>query len=284
MSGLHEEGLEQWLADMRPRLHSFCGRMMGSAIDGEDVVQEALARAAQFLARSAPIEKPEAWLFRIARNAAIDAIRQRRGDTALLSDKDDTDAGADSAARAEVTLGFTAFLPLPPPQRASVVLVDVLGYSLADTASILDTSVAAIKAILHRGRLRLATASESPKAIVDDREKLRLRAYADLFNARQFDALRDLLAADVRLDLPQKIKLAGKADVSVYFHRYATADIAWQLEPVLADGESALLATDPGDAENRFVILLGWADGRIATIRDFLHARYVMDGIDIARI
>jgi RNA polymerase sigma-70 factor (ECF subfamily) len=284
MSDLDQQGLDQWLADMRPRLHSFCGRMMGSAIDGEDVVQEALSRAATFYARSAPIDRPEAWLLRIARNAAIDALRQKKQQPVTGLDPEDADPVADSASRAEVALGFTAFLPLLPPQRASVVLIDVLGYSAAETASILDTTIAAVKATLHRGRLRLATPAQFPKAPIGDREKLRLRAYADLFNAREFDALRDLLAADVRLDLPQRIQLAGKKDVSVYFRRYSAADVAWQLEPVMADGESALLATDPADSNNRFVILLGWADGRIATIRDFLHARYVMDGIDIARI
>ncbi|HMI18358.1 MAG TPA: sigma-70 family RNA polymerase sigma factor [Sphingomonas sp.] len=284
MSGLDTKGLEQWLADMRPRLHSFCGRMMGSAIDGEDVVQEALIRAATSYERSAPIASPEAWLFRIARNAAIDMMRQRRGGDVPMLEGDDADPGADSAARVAVTLGFTAFLPLPPPQRASVVLVDVLGYSAAETASILETSVAAVKAALHRGRLRLAVPAESPAPAIDDREKLQLRAYADLFNARAFDALRDLLAADAQLDLPPRAKRKGKADVSIYFERYSAADIAWRVEPVLAEGRPALLATDPDNANSRFVILLGWSDGRIVTIRDFHYARYVMDGIDIARI
>lgn len=281
MSGLDQQSLEQWLADMRPRLHSFCGRMMGSAIDGEDIVQEALARAASSYPGAAPIANPEGWLFRIARNAAIDALRQRRGAVELI-DEAAEDPGADSAAWAKVALGFTAFLPLPPPQRASVVLVDVLGYSLAETAAILQTSVAAVKATLHRGRARLAAPSEP--APIDAQEKLRLRAYADLFNARAFDALRDLLAADVRLDLPLRIRIEGKADVSVYFKRYSAAPIHWRAAPVLADGRPALLLTDPDDAANRSLVLLGWSDGRIVTIRDFLHARYVMDGIDIARI
>lgn len=278
---MDEQALEGWLTQMRPRLHSFCGRMMGSAVDGEDVVQEALARAASAYPASAPITNPEAWLFRIARNAAIDMLRQRRGAVEALDDAIE-DAGADSASRAEVALGFTAFLPLPPPQRASVVLVDVLGYSLAETATILETSVAAVKAALHRGRTRLAAPPEP--APVDPQEKLRLRAYADLFNARAFDALRDLLAADVRLELPQKIRLEGKADVSIYFHRYADADILWRAAPILADGRPALLLTDPDDAANRSIVFLGWSDGRIVTIRDFLHARYVMDGIHIVRI
>ena len=284
MSDLTEDRLEPWLAAMRPRLHSFCGRMMGSAVDGEDAVQEALARAAASYARSVPIAQPEAWLFRIARNAAIDMLRQRRGGTLPIADGEDVDAGAESSSRVAVMLGFSAFLPLPPPQRAAVVLVDVLGYSAAEAATILETSVPAIKAALHRGRTRLGSPSEPEMAAVDEREKLRLRAYADLFNAREFDALRDLLAADVRLDLPAKIKLAGKRDVSVYFGRYSESDIAWRVKPALAEGRAVLLATNPDDISDRYIILLGWSDGRIITIRDFLHARYVMDGIDIADI
>ena len=108
MNGLDDVGLDRWLADMRPRLHSFCGRMMGSAIDGEDIVQEAMARAAQSYARAAPIDRPEAWLFRIARNAAIDALRRRGGGEMSAHDSEEPDPSADSAARAEVTLGFTA--------------------------------------------------------------------------------------------------------------------------------------------------------------------------------
>lgn len=282
MGDMDENSLEQWLTDMRPRLHAFCGRMMGSAIDGEDVVQEALSRAASAYANAAPIARPEAWLFRIARNTAIDALRQRRGRTADPNDHDDSDPSANSAARAEVTLGFTAFLPLSPPQRASVVLVDVLGYSLAETAAILETSVAAVKASLHRGRMRLAAPSEP--APVDQREKLRLRAYADLFNAREFDALRDLLAADVQLVMPPNIRRDGKSDVSVYFARYSEASTSWRMEPAIIDGRPCLMATDPENEKTRFIVLLDWSDGRIVLIRDFHYARYVMDGIDIARI
>jgi len=273
--------LDQWFADIRPRLHAFCGRMMGSAIDGEDVVQEALTRAALAYADAAP-DRPEAWLFRIARNAAIDALRQRKGNTLDLTEQEGADPGADSAARAEVTLGFSAFLPLPPPQRASVVLVDVLGYSLAETASILETSVAAVKATLHRGRMRLADPPEP--APVDAQEKLRLRAYADLFNARAFDALRDLLAADVRLVMSPNIRRDGKQDVSIYYSRYIEAPVAWRMQPAIIDSRPGLLASDPANPDVRFPVLLEWSDGRIVLIRDFHYARYVMDGIAIARI
>jgi len=281
MGGMDGDSLEQWLTTMRPRLHAFCGRLMGSAIDGEDVVQEALARAAAAYAEADPA-RPDAWLFRIARNAAIDALRHKRLPIADPSDHEAADPRADSAARAEVTLGFTAFLPLPPPQRASVVLVDVLGYSLVEAATILETSVAAVKATLHRGRSHLAD-PPAPTPI-GEQEKLRLRAYADLFNARAFDALRDLLAAEVQLVMPPNIRRDGKHDVSIYYARYSEATIAWRMEAAVIDGRPALLATDPADPEARFPVLLGWSDGRIVAIWDFHYARYVMDGIDIVRI
>ena len=281
MAELSDGDLEDWLKAMRPRLHSFCGRIMGSAVDGEDVVQEAMARAAVAYVRSAPIAEPEAWLFRIARNAAIDALRGRRGASDTI-DEETPDPSADSAGRAEVTLGFTAFLPLPAPQRASVVLVDILGYSLAETASILETSVAAVKAALHRGRSRLA--APPPPTPIDEQERLRLRAYADLFNARQFDALRNLLADDVQLTMPPATRRSGSGVVSHYFARYSEVPILWRMEPAFIDGRPGLVATDPADAGSRFIVLLDWSNGRIVAIRDFFFARYVMEGIHIARI
>ncbi|HWI86802.1 MAG TPA: sigma-70 family RNA polymerase sigma factor [Sphingomonas sp.] len=284
MEVLERDNLEQWLGEMRPRVHRFCGRIMGSAIDGEDVTQEALARAAAAFEQSAPIVRPDAWLFRIAHNAAIDMLRQRQPYVPLIDDDNRADPTSGSDVRVEVRLGFAAFLPLPPPQRASVVLIDVLGYSLAETAAILETSVAAVKATLHRGRNRLAANDAPPAPRIDPRERLQLEAYADLFNARAFDALRDLLAADVRLDLPRRRRLEGKEQVGTYFTHYRDAPYRWHLRPVLADGRLALLATDPTGAESRFLIVLAWSGGRIATIQDFYFARYVMDEIHIAEM
>jgi RNA polymerase sigma-70 factor (ECF subfamily) len=89
---LNQESFERLMAGLRPRLHRYCARMIGSAIDGEDVVQEALASAAEAFPTAGPILRPESWLFRIAHNAALDALRRRRRQTAIASDAADADA------------------------------------------------------------------------------------------------------------------------------------------------------------------------------------------------
>jgi RNA polymerase sigma-70 factor (ECF subfamily) len=265
--------------------------MVGSAVDGEDVVQEAMAKAAEAFPAAGGIERPESWLFRIAHNAALDALRRRKRQAAVRSDIDladlaDASAAADSRVAAAASLA--AFLHLPAAQRSSVVLIDVLGHSLAETAEILGFSLPAVKAALHRARAqlrRLADAPEGPTPHLAAAEPDRLRAYADRFNARDFDALRDLLAEDVRLDLVNRTRLTGRKNVSVYFSRYAEVS-DWRFSPGLAEGRPALLVSDPADAAGAigYVVLLDWADGRIAAIRDFRYATYVTESLAVSRL
>ena len=120
---------------------------------------------------------------------------------------------------------------------------------------------------------------------VPEAERDRLRAYADRFNARDFDALRDLLAEDVRLDLVSRTKLAGRKDVSVYFGRYDSI-FDWRFVAGLADGRPALLGYDPTDASGApgWVVFLDWAEGRIVTIRDFKYAPYVMESLEASAL
>jgi len=279
------------MTSLRPRLHRYCARMVGSAIDGEDVVQEALAKAAEAAPGAGAIERPESWLFRIAHNAALDALRRRKRraevgawvDPAVLAD-----AGAVADSRVAATWSLAVFMRLPAAQRSSAVLVDVLGYSLTETAGILGVSLAAVKAALHRGRLRLRELA-APDAIqaapLAAAEMDRLRAYADRFNARDFDALRDLLAEDAKLDLVNRTRLDGRKDVSIYFTRYEERS-DWRFAPGLAEGRPALLASDPSDASGtvRWIVLLGWRDGRILTIRDFKYAPYVAESLAVSRL
>src|SRR5438445_2520070 len=69
--------IERLLVAMRPRLHRYCARMVGSVIDGEDIVQDALIKAVQAWPAAAPVAHPEGWLFRIAHNTALDFLRRR---------------------------------------------------------------------------------------------------------------------------------------------------------------------------------------------------------------
>jgi RNA polymerase sigma-70 factor, ECF subfamily len=274
--------IEAVMTEMRPRLHRYCARMLGSAFDGEDVVQEALAKASQALAAGAEVAQPEAWLLRIAHNAALDALRRRARDPvdALSDEMPDTASAADSRAASSAALA--SFLALAPAQRAAVALVDVLGHSAGETAAILDTSVAAVKASLHRGRLRLRAIAAAP-VMLDVAERARLEAYAERFNAHDWDALRALLAEDVRLDLANRTRIHGAKEVGVYFTRYESA-ADWQFSAGTAEGRPALLVRDPADLAGpvRYVVLLEWREGAIAAIRDFRFAPYVMEALALS--
>jgi RNA polymerase sigma-70 factor (ECF subfamily) len=281
----HIDGL---LVVMRPKLHRYCARMVGSVIDGEDVLQDALIKAVESFASAAPIGNPEGWLFRIAHNTALDFLRRRNRQEALESGEE-VDMIADPVdtvlSRQIASASLRTFMRLPPAQRASVILMDVLGCSLREVCEVMDFSLPAVKAALHRGRMQLRElADESddlPPPKLSEAERKRLGAYVAHFNARDFDAIRSLIADDVRLDLVNKTRMNGKAEVSRYFGNYSKVG-DWHLVPGLVEAHPAILVFDPGepDAGPKYFMLLQWSAGKVATIRDFRHAPYVIDGAE----
>jgi RNA polymerase sigma-70 factor, ECF subfamily len=288
---VERDAVNRLMTEVRPRLHRYCARMVGSVFDGEDIVQEALTKAAEALPSAGAINNAERWLFAIAHNTALDALRRRKRQAEVSLEEDSTDL-PDQAATTDSWVAATASLAtimqLPVIQRSTVVLMDVLEYSLAETAGILGTTLPAAKAALHRGRVRLqalAEVGESDQPALGAEEQIRLRSYADRFNARDFDTLRNLLADDVRLDLVNRLRLAGRKDVSEYFGRYA-ASSGWKLTPGLAQGHPALFVSNPADASDtvEYLIMLDWVDGRIQKIRDFRFAKYIMDGLEFRRV
>jgi RNA polymerase sigma-70 factor (ECF subfamily) len=280
-------GLDRLLVDMRPRLHRYCARMVGSVIDGEDVVQDALIKAVESFAGE-PIGNPEGWLFRIAHNTALDFLRRRNRQEALRSGED-IDMIADPtdtvASRQIATASLRTFMRLPVAQRSSVILMDVLGCSLQEICDVMDLGLPAVKAALHRGRARLRELADEPDGlphpVLSEADRKRLGAYVAHFNARDFDAIRDMIADDVRLDLVNKTRMSGKADVSGYFGNYAKVH-DWHLVPGLVEGRPAILVFDPGEPSSRpkYFMLLQWSADKVATIRDFRHASYVTDGAE----
>jgi RNA polymerase sigma-70 factor (ECF subfamily) len=283
--------LDRLLGALRPKLHRYCARMTGSVIDGEDVVQEALMKAVEAWPETDTIANPEGWLFRIAHNAALDFLRRRARENAARSDEDpdmivDPASSADSREIAAVSL--RTFMRLPAAQRSSVILMDVLGYSLDEIGAVMNSTIPAVKAALHRGRARLRELANEPEhvaaPILDEGERLRLAAYVERFNARDFDAIRAMLADDVQLELVARTRMKGK-EAATYFHNYATVN-DWQLVAGFVDRRPALLVRDPRDPAGvpRYFVLLEWAGTRVSGIRDFRHARYAIEGAEVVAL
>src|SRR5262249_50619354 len=142
------------------------------------------------------------------------------------------DAANAVEARQAAAVSLTTFMRLTVPQRSCVVLMDVFGYSLDEIEDLTGMSLSAVKAALHRGRSRLRelAAEPEPEAIVrlPESERSLLAAYIDRFNARDFDAVRDMLADEVRLEVVNRTRLDGKAQVGRYYTNYDQID-DWHL-------------------------------------------------------
>jgi RNA polymerase sigma-70 factor, ECF subfamily len=276
------------LVKIRSKLHRYCARMTGSVIDGEDVLQDALIKAMESFASAGQIGNLEGWLFRIAHNMALDFLRRRNRQEALRSGEE-VDMIADPSDaiinHQIASASLRTFMRLPVAQRSSVILMDVLGCSLHEVCDIMDFTLPAVKAALHRGRMQLRELADrpddppSPKMSQIDRD--RLGAYIAHFNARDFDAIRAMISEDVRLELVNKLRINGKAEVSRYFSNYSKVT-DWHLVPGLVEGRPAILVFDPTEpgAGPKYFMLLGWSADKVATIRDFRHAPYVIDGAE----
>jgi RNA polymerase sigma-70 factor (ECF subfamily) len=262
--------------------------MTGSVIDGEDVVQDALLKAAAALAKARPPVNLESWLFRIAHNSAVDFLRRRARAEAGRSNEDpdmlgDLERPVDDPAI--VAASMQTFMRLPASQRSAVILMDVLGYRLNEICGIVEQSLPAVKSALHRGRMRLRELArepeDNPAPLLPEPSRSLLAAYVERFNARDFDAVRDMLASEVALDLVNNKRLNGKARVATYFHNYALAQ-DWKVGLGLVDGDPAIVVLErAASSAPLYFIVLEWQAGQVRAIRDFRYARYAMEGARI---
>ncbi|MBS0448867.1 MAG: RNA polymerase sigma factor [Proteobacteria bacterium] len=287
--GLLEQGRRQFLAlvdHVRPELHRYCTRMTGSVADGEDVVQDTLARACYELSQMTELPPLRPWLFRIAHNRAIDQWR-RETYRAAEDIEAARDLPADAADEPEnrlardqaVQAALVHFLALAPAQRGCVILKDVLDHTLVEIAEELSLSEQSVKAALHRGRAALqqlaaatttATAAAPPRRVSPE-----LGRYAALFGARDWDGIRALLADDVRLDLVSRRKAAGRREVATYYGNYDRT-AGWRVAPAWVDGRGVLAVYDaPDAAQPAYFIALTWRSGRLAAIRDYRYVPYI---------
>ena len=270
---------EQFLAlvaDLRPELHRYCARLVGSVIEGEDLVQDALAKAFYALSLAPELPPLRPWLFRIAHNAALDHLKSHghkltdlKPDIEVVGrEADGLDEARDPGA---VRAALGRFLVLPVPQRSAVILKDVLGHSLEEVAETMGTTVMAVKAALVRGRGTLAKAEQDEK-LVEAPERAVLDRYARLFNARDWDGLRVLIGDDCRLDLVSKSQRRGK-QVGAYLARYEKEPV--EMRVVRLEGRFALAVHPRGGEAPSYFILLEVEGGRLALIRDFRYVPYI---------
>ena len=274
---------------LRPELHRYCARLMGSVIDGEDVVQDTFARAFVALDELEEGAPMRAWLFRIAHNRALDLLRSRAIRAAEpieaaeeLADPEIPDPVEAMMRREAVETAVSRFAELPTMQRSVVILKDVLDQSLEEIAAMLDLTVNAVKAHLARGRARLKTIkAHAPTKPSPRPPSPAVARYVALFNDRDWDGLRAMLADDVRLIQSSYPLRAGAPDVGMFFGIYSRSDPV-RLMPAWLDGREVSAVYDGFRAVRpSYFMWLEWKDGRISFIRDYRHVRYVVDDAEL---
>jgi RNA polymerase sigma-70 factor (ECF subfamily) len=170
---------------------------------------------------------------------------------------------------------------LAPAQRSTVILADVLGYALEEAAGVMGTTVPAVKAALHRGRTRLRELSEqpddaAPPPSLSPQDQALLAAYAERFNARDFDGLREMLGQDVKLDLVARRK-PMQARGGEYFTNYEAKTRGLRVTATNVEGRPGLWVdteADEGVGAPGYFVVLEFGEGKVTGIRDFRYARY----------
>jgi RNA polymerase sigma-70 factor (ECF subfamily) len=270
--------------ELRPELHRYCSRLMGSVIDGEDVVQDTLTKALVSFDGMRDMPTFRAWLFRVAHNRALDLLRGQAIRTAQPIEAanqvadDATPDPAEMLMRQEaIKMAVSRFTELPVLQRSVIILKDVLDESLADIAGLLDLTVDSVKAHLARGRERLRAMNmateRKPEAMPASEAVAR---YVTMFNQRDWDGLRALLAGDVKLHQGTYPVRVGAKDVGMFFGIYSTFDGVWLVPGWLEGREVIAVFENRMDPKPSYVMWLEWREGKISFIRDYRYVRYVV--------
>ncbi len=273
---------EDLLITLRPRLHRYCARMTGSTVDGEDVVQDTLVKALNARAEDATVENVEGWLFRIAHNTSLDLLRRRSRNTVIpLSENFEATPMPEADI---VAVSFQTFLRLPELQRCAVILKDVLGHSIEEIASITDCTPAAVKSALQRGRTALRQLAQMPTdtrlPLMPDAARQKMAEFVVMFRMGDFNAIRAMLAEDVKLELVNRLQWEGRDKIVPYFTRYAQ-ETKWRFSFGAVEGRPAMLVFESGAMERpAHFVLVDWRNDQISAIRDFLFAPYALDAVD----
>lgn len=285
----------------RREMHVHCYRMLGSFHDAEDLVQDTFLRAWQSRAsydEATGATGLRAWLYRIATNACLDALKSKqRRVTRLTSLAEipwlepypdrllDEIAGPETpddivVKRETIALGYLAMIQLlPARQRAILILHDVLGWSAAEIASLLETSVAATNSGLQRARatMQQSGATEGDRTDPPEptkRERLLLAAFIEAHEHTDLAASVALMREDIRVTMPpHPFRYDGVSQVGPLVTQ-AAAMGEWRLVGAWANRQPAAVSylRRPGDSELRAfkVDVLRTRDGLIAEITTFM--------------
>jgi RNA polymerase sigma-70 factor (TIGR02960 family) len=307
-----ERAFHELTAPYRRELQLHCYRMLGSLTDAEETLQEILLAAWCGLSGYEGRASLRTWLYRIATNRCLNAIRDgrswmpppepvppfeppeptRRGEATWLQPYPDTllDQVVDLApgpeeryqARETVELAFVEALQhLPPRQAATLVLREVLGFSALEVAGMLDSSETAVKGLLRRARATLdqRCADQPPAPPPDsDEERALARRFADSLTAGDIDAVVALLTDDAWLNMPPAPhQYCGRAAIAAFLRVSAAwAGRRLRLRPTRANTQPAFSCSFvevTGTAQPAGLIVLTLAGDRISRITRFLDPR-----------
>ncbi|GHI25543.1 DNA-directed RNA polymerase sigma-70 factor [Streptomyces hydrogenans] len=262
------------LEPLRGELFRYCRRLTGSVWDAEDLAQEALARAFTRAAQThQPVERPMAWLVRIATNAYLDQVR--RPAPLLVEPAEQAAPAAADPAEVRDALAEMSTL-LAPQERAAVVLKDVFDLPLKEIAAMLSTTEGAVKAALHRGRGRLADPQrEAALARRTGPDRQTLDALATAFTAYDLDGLTKLFVEDAVSDVIGVAHEVGRAQIaagSLHHTLVLEPSVRWRAEVRELDGDPLVLmwatpADGSGPEAVEDILRAETADGGITRLR-----------------
>jgi RNA polymerase sigma-70 factor (ECF subfamily) len=293
------------LEEHRAALTGHCYRMLGSVADADDAVQETIVRAWRNLERFEGRSSLRTWLYRIATNVCLDAlsgdarrfrpfdegpagsvhhtleVRDRRHWLEPIPDAMAIPAKGDpfelTAMRQSIRLAFVAALQhLPPKQRACLLLTEVLGWSAAEVAESLETTVASVNSALQRARATLAARNVPPAAgTLTAEQSALLDQYVDAFIQYDVDSLVSLMREDATMSMPPyTLWLQGQDSMRGWLNGPGAGCRGSRLVRVEASGAPAFAQYRRGDVEGTFkawgLIVLDLDRDRIAAWNSFL--------------
>ena len=308
------------LEQHRPALTGHCYRMLGSVVDAEDAVQEAMLRAWKGIDRFNHQSSMKTWLYRIATNVCLDTLsatsRQRVRplelsdtpatvtgdlvltqrsrehwvepipDTAAIPASDEYSPEERAILKESIRLAFVAALQyLPPRQRAVLLLTQVLNWSAVETAEALDMSVAAVNSALQRARATLDARNPSvvPRALTADQERL-VAKYVQAFERYDVDALTRLLHEEATLSMPPyELWLRGHESIAKWFLGFGIGCRGSRLVRVEACGGTPAFAQyRDGGANPWALILLELSGDRITSMTSYLDVQTLFPRFGLA--